>query len=167
MRFVPRARGEHLTRWLDDIRAVVRRRASCGGVTGIPVWYRGDETHVGLDGPDEPTGWVRDQDVLDTWFSSGLWAFATLGWPERTPELEYFHPTTVLSTARDIINLWVARMVMMGYEFLGEEPVHRRLHPLGHPGARRAPHEQVARHRHRPAGASSSSTAPTPCGSAC
>ncbi len=67
-------------------------------------------------------GWVRDPDVLDTWFSSALWPFATLGWPERTPELERFYPTQVLSTARDIIFLWVARMVMMGVEYMGEEP---------------------------------------------
>ena len=60
--------------------------------------------------------------MLDTWFSSALWPFATLGWPERTPELERFYPTQVLSTARDIIFLWVARMVMMGCEFMGEEP---------------------------------------------
>ena len=67
-------------------------------------------------------GWERDPDVLDTWFSSALWPFATLGWPERTAELERFYPTQVLSTARDIIFLWVARMVMMGCEFMGEEP---------------------------------------------
>jgi valyl-tRNA synthetase len=87
----------------------------------IPVWYRGEEIHVGLTAP-AGEGWERDEDVLDTWFSSALWPFATLGWPERTPELEKFYPTQVLSTARDIIFLWVARMVMMGAEFLGEEP---------------------------------------------
>ena len=87
----------------------------------IPVWYRGDEVYVGREAP-EGEGWVRDQDVLDTWFSSALWPFATLGWPERTPELERFYPTQVLSTARDIIFLWVARMVMMGVEYMGEEP---------------------------------------------
>ena len=76
--------------------------------------------------------------MLDTWFSSALWPFATLGWPEETPELRAFYPTDVLSTARDIIFLWVARMVMMGLEFTGERPVRRRLRPLGDPGARRA-----------------------------
>ena len=60
--------------------------------------------------------------MLDTWFSSALWPFATLGWPQRTAELDRFYPTQVLSTARDIIFLWVARMVMMGCEFMGEEP---------------------------------------------
>ena len=103
----------------------------------LPVWYRGDEVHVGASAP-EGEGWERDPDVLDTWFSSALWPFATLGWPEETPELERFYPTQVLSTARDIIFLWVARMVMMGIEYMGEEPVPRRLHPLGHPGRRTA-----------------------------
>ena len=64
----------------------------------------------------------RDEDVLDTWFSSALWPFATLGWPEETPALRAWYPTDVLSTARDIIFLWVARMVMMGLEFTGEIP---------------------------------------------
>jgi valyl-tRNA synthetase len=64
----------------------------------------------------------QEEDVLDTWFSSALWPFATLGWPEKTPELRAFYPTDVLSTARDILFLWVARMIMMGLEFLGEVP---------------------------------------------
>ena len=70
----------------------------------------------------EGDGWERDPDVLDTWFSSALWPFATLGWPRETPELSAFYPTDVLVTARDIIFLWVARMVMMGMEFTGELP---------------------------------------------
>ena len=64
----------------------------------------------------------QEDDVLDTWFSSALWPFATLGWPEKTPRLESFYPTTVLSTARDIIYLWVARMIMMGLEFMDDVP---------------------------------------------
>ncbi len=64
----------------------------------------------------------RDDDVLDTWFSSALWPFATWGWPDETPDLAYFYPTSVLTTAREIIFLWVARMVMMGLEFVGEIP---------------------------------------------
>src|SRR5690242_3686083 len=78
---------------------------------------------------EEPSGCTkcggsltRDPDVLDTWFSSALWPFATQGWPEETPELRAFYPTDVLVTARDIIFLWVARMVMMGWEFTGELP---------------------------------------------
>ena len=88
----------------------------------IPVWYRGEEIVRRSRRRPPGEGWERDPDVLDTWFSSALWPFATLGWPERTPELERFYPTQVLSTARDIIFLWVARMVMMGCEFMGEEP---------------------------------------------
>ncbi len=64
----------------------------------------------------------RDEDVLDTWFSSALWPFATFGWPDKTKDLEYFYPTTFLSTARDIIYLWVARMIFSGIEFMGEIP---------------------------------------------
>jgi valyl-tRNA synthetase len=70
----------------------------------------------------EGDGWRRDPDVLDTWFSSGLWPFATLGWPDDTPELRAFYPTDVLSTAGDILFLWVARMVMLGIEFTGDVP---------------------------------------------
>ncbi len=61
--------------------------------------------------------------MLDTWFSTALWPFATLGWPEQTPDLRAFYPTDVLSTARDILFLWVARMVMMGLRFTGDSPV--------------------------------------------
>ena len=90
-------------------------------------------------------------DVLDTWFAPALWPFATLGWPEDTPALRAFYPTDVLSTGRDIMFLWVARMIMMGFEFIGEAPVQRRLRALRHPGARRAADVQVAGHRNRPA----------------
>jgi valyl-tRNA synthetase len=76
---------------------------------------------VGVSAP-EGEGWEREPDVLDTWFSSALWPFATLGWPEQTPELRAFYPTDVLVTARDIIFLWVARMIMIGLEFTGDIP---------------------------------------------
>ena len=96
----------------------------------IPVWYRGEETHCGME-PPEGEGWVRDPDVLDTWFSSGLWPFATLGWPEDTPQQRAFYPTDVLSTGRDIIFLWVARMIMFGLEFTGDVPfTDVNVHPL-------------------------------------
>ncbi|OON80951.1 valine--tRNA ligase [Streptomyces tsukubensis] len=92
----------------------------------IPVWY-GPEGQVICLGPDEepPTGegWTQDNDVLDTWFSSGLWPFSTLGGPERTPDLEKFYPTDVLLTGHDIIFFWVARMMMFGlYVMDGEAP---------------------------------------------
>ena len=67
---------------------------------------------------------VREQDVLDTWFSSALWPHSTLGWPEQTPELKYYYPTSVLITSRDIITLWVARMVLTGLYNVGEVPFH-------------------------------------------
>ncbi len=70
----------------------------------------------------EQLGFVREQDVLDTWFSSALWPHSTLGWPEQTPELSYFYPTSTLITSRDIITLWVARMVLMGLNNMGEVP---------------------------------------------
>jgi valyl-tRNA synthetase len=120
VRFTPAKWGEVYLNWMREIRPWCISRQLWWGHQ-IPVWYRGDDIHVGLAAP-EGDGWVRDEDVLDTWFSSALWPFATLGWPERTPELEKFYPTQVLSTARDIIFLWVARMVMMGDEFLDEDP---------------------------------------------
>src|SRR5205823_3671473 len=74
---------------------------------------------------------IRDEDVLDTWFSSALWPFATLGWPDETKELKTFYPTTVLSTAREIINLWVARMIFTSLKFTGKIPFkHVLIHPV-------------------------------------
>ncbi|MFE4637476.1 valine--tRNA ligase [Streptomyces sp. NPDC056773] len=92
----------------------------------IPIWY-GPAGEVVCVGPDDeaPTGegWVQDTDVLDTWFSSGLWPFSTLGWPEQTPDLEKFYSTDVLLTGHDIIFFWVARMMMFGlYAMDGEAP---------------------------------------------
>ena len=120
VRFTPAKWGDVYLDWMREIRPWCISRQLWWGHQ-IPVWYRGEESYVGREAP-EGEGWERDPDVLDTWFSSALWPFATLGWPERTPELERFYPTRVLSTARDIIFLWVARMVMMGYEFMGQEP---------------------------------------------
>ncbi len=106
--------------WLENIRPWCISRQLWWGHQ-LPVWYRGDETHVGETEP-AGEGWERDPDVLDTWFSSGLWPFATLGWPKATPELRAFYPTDVNSTARDIIFLWVARMVMFGKELTEQVP---------------------------------------------
>ncbi|WP_051971206.1 valine--tRNA ligase [Kitasatospora azatica] len=94
----------------------------------IPIWYGPDGEMVCV-GPDEqpPTGegWTQDSDVLDTWFSSGLWPFSTLGWPEQTPDLEKFYATDVLLTGHDIIFFWVARMMMFGlYAMDGQAPFH-------------------------------------------
>ena len=83
----------------------------------------------------------QDEDVLDTWFSSALWTFGTLGWPERTPELAEFHPTNVLVTGYDIIFFWVARMIMMTLKFTGPSAVPRGVHPRH--GARRRRRQDV------------------------
>jgi len=106
--------------WMENIRPWCISRQLWWGHQ-IPVWYRDEETHVGTAPPDGD-GWTRDPDVLDTWFSSALWPFATLGWPQQTPELTAFYPTDALVTSRDIIFHWVARMVMMALEFTGEVP---------------------------------------------
>ena len=88
----------------------------------LPVWYRDLETYVGTE-PPRGEGWDRDPDVLDTWFSSALWPFATLGWPDETPRAARPSiPPTRCRPRRDIIFLWVARMIMMGLEFTGEIP---------------------------------------------
>jgi valyl-tRNA synthetase len=120
--------GVYLT-WLENIRPWCISRQLWWGHQ-IPVWYRGEERHCGME-PPEGDGWERDPDVLDTWFSSALWPFATLGWPDETPQVRAFYPTDVLSTARDIIFLWVARMVMFGVEFTGELPfTHVPIHSV-------------------------------------
>jgi valyl-tRNA synthetase len=106
--------------WMENIRPWTISRQLWWGHQ-IPVWYRGKERYVGTE-PPQGDGWTRDPDVLDTWFSSGLFPFAALGWPEETPALRAFYPTDVLVTARDIIFLWVARMIMLGIEFTGEIP---------------------------------------------
>ena len=86
----------------------------------IPAWYKDDEVHVG-DKPKED-GWIQDEDVLDTWFSSALWPFATLGWPDKTKLLEKYYPNSCLVTGYDIIPFWVNRMTFQGEKLLGERP---------------------------------------------
>jgi len=120
VRIHPETQSRRYVDWLENIRPWCISRQLWWGHQ-IPVWYRDQETYVGLTAP-EGEGWERDPDVLDTWFSSALWPFATLGWPHETPELKAFYPTDVLSTARDILFLWVARMVMMGLRFTGDVP---------------------------------------------
>ena len=88
----------------------------------IPVWYKGEETYVGITAPNGDD-WEQDPDTLDTWFSSGLWTFSTLGWPDLTaPDLKTYHPTTVLETGYDILFFWVARMILMSTYLLDEVP---------------------------------------------
>lgn len=87
----------------------------------IPAWYKGDEVYVGYEAPKEE-GWVQEPDVLDTWFSSALWPFSTLGWPEDTDLLKRYYPNNVLVTGYDIIPFWVNRMTFQGLEFTGQRP---------------------------------------------
>lgn len=107
-------------RWLENIQDWNVSRQLWWGHR-VPVWYGpGDEVKASKQSPGE--GYEQDTDVLDTWFSSALWPFATLGWPEDSRDLEYFYPTALLSTAREIMYLWVARMIMTGLRFKGEVP---------------------------------------------
>ena len=87
----------------------------------IPVWYKDEEIYCGINAPKED-GWVQDEDVLDTWFSSWIWPLATLGWPNKTKDLDKFYPTQDLVTGPDIIFFWVARMIMSGLYFKNEIP---------------------------------------------
>jgi valyl-tRNA synthetase len=126
-RFTPETYERVYTNWLENLRDWTISRQLWWGHQ-IPAWYTKDgEVIVARSeaearekaGTDELT---QDPDVLDTWFSSALWPFSTLGWPNQTSDLETFYPTSVLVTARDIIFLWVSRMVMMGMKFIGKEP---------------------------------------------
>jgi len=109
--------------WVDDMHDWCISRQLWWGHR-IPVWYSPDG-EAACFGPDEepPSGWAQDPDVLDTWFSSALWPFSTLGWPDDTPDLGAFYPTSVLITAYDILFFWVARMMMFGlYAMRGAAP---------------------------------------------
>ncbi len=89
----------------------------------IPVWYRGAEVYNGIEAP-AGDGWAQDEDTLDTWFSSALWTFSTLGWPEMTKDLGMYHPTDVLETGYEILSIWVTKMIMMSGYVLGTIPFH-------------------------------------------
>ncbi|HPS41818.1 MAG TPA: valine--tRNA ligase [Anaerolineaceae bacterium] len=116
--------------WLENIRDWCISRQLWWGHR-IPVWYC-DDCHEMTVARTDPTECAhchsshirQEEDVLDTWFSSGLWPFSTLGWPEQTSDLKYFYPTAVLETAADILFFWVARMMMFGIEFTGQVPFH-------------------------------------------
>jgi valyl-tRNA synthetase len=127
VRIVPGNHERVYLDWMANIRPWCISRQLWWGHR-LPVYYCETCGHINVEvnAPSqcaECGGRVRqEEDVLDTWFSSALWPFATLGWPDRTPQLKAFYPTNVLSTARDILFLWVARMIMMGLELTGEAP---------------------------------------------
>ena len=129
IRIVPERFEKVYFNWLENIKDWCISRQLWWGHR-IPVWYcpdghmttgREDPTQCGTCGS---TDIHQDEDVLDTWFSSGLWPFSTLGWPEETPDLKYFYPTSYMETGYDILFFWVARMIMMGLDFTGEPPFH-------------------------------------------
>jgi valyl-tRNA synthetase len=133
-KFVPQQYENTYFAWLENIKPWCISRQLWWGHQ-IPAWYGPDnEAFVAYDEAEakalaekhygKPVELTRDPDVLDTWFSSALWPFSTLGWPDETPELKRYYPTQVLVTGFDIIFFWVARMMMMGLEFLDEEPFH-------------------------------------------
>jgi len=119
--------------WIDNLRDWCISRQIWYGHR-IPVWYREDEIHVDIEAP-KGEGWEQDPDTLDTWFSSGLWTFSTLGWPfawaqskpKQGTDLATFHPTSVMETGYDILFFWVARMILMSTSLLGQIPFHNVL----------------------------------------
>ena len=118
-RFVPDRFKQTLEHWLTDIQDWCISRQLWWGHR-IPAWYKDNEVKVQVECPGD--GWRQDEDVLDTWFSSALWPFSTLGWPEKTELLDRYYPTNVLVTGYDIIFFWVARMLFQGVEFTKHAP---------------------------------------------
>lgn len=115
--------------WIENLRDWCISRQIWYGHR-IPVWYKDNEVYCGIEAPKEE-GWTQDEDTLDTWFSSGMWTFSTLGWPEETEDMKTFHPTDLLETGHDILFFWVARMVLFSTYALNQVPFkHVYLHGL-------------------------------------
>ncbi|HOX40302.1 MAG TPA: valine--tRNA ligase [Candidatus Brocadiia bacterium] len=130
VKFHPERWTKFYLSWLENVRDWCISRQIWWGHR-IPAWECQDCAHIEVATEDVTacpkcgsTMLVQDEDVLDTWFSSSLWPFSTMGWPDRTPELDFYYPTSVLVTDRGIIFFWVARMVMMGLELMEKEPFH-------------------------------------------
>ncbi len=117
--FIPERFEKILNNWMNDCYDWCISRQLWWGIR-VPAWYKDGEMKVQVESPGE--GWVQDEDVLDTWFSSALWPFSTLGWPDNTELYNRYYPTNVLVTAYDIIFFWVARMVFQGLEFTDKIP---------------------------------------------
>ena len=119
IRFIPDRFNHTFSNWLESTQDWCISRQLWWGHR-IPAWYRGDEVKVSITSPGDD--WQQDEDVLDTWFSSALWPFSTLGWPNQTDDLERYFPTSCLVTAYDIIFFWVARMAFQSRHFMEKRP---------------------------------------------
>jgi valyl-tRNA synthetase len=129
VKIVPSSLEQRYFDWVDNMHDWCISRQLWWGHR-IPVWYSPDGSQQICTGPDDtaPAGWTQDPDVLDTWFSSGLWPFSTLGWPDETADLDKFYPTSLLVTGYDIVFFWVARMMMFSlYAMDGRPPFHEVL----------------------------------------